>query len=201
MHRKGISPPGQHGHKWSVWRAKPGHTCLPGLGQALVAPRTAPPLPNGVANRRPAAAGSLHRSSEHRGIHQPRAAKNRANGQCGAQNQVTPAYRAWDNAHEPSEPRSFGPAHENVASFESIQQARWHQNMGAGRTFLGGGAAARGARPLVAAASRRPISNSKLVGQALAAAEPHEGEHERGHGLQAVISAAAPRRRRPRRTA
>ena len=96
---------------------------------------------------------------------------------------------AWDNAHEPSEPRSFGPAHENVASFESIQQARWHQSMGAGRTFLGGGAAARGARPLVAAASRRPISSPKLGGQALTAAERREPEHEWHHGLQAAIRA------------
>ena len=61
--------------------------------------------------------------------------------------------------------------------------------MEAGRTFLGGGAAARGTRPQVLTVSMRPNSRPKLQGQALTAAEHREVGHERCHGLQAVISA------------
>ena len=118
-----------------------------------------------------------------------RTANNGPNGQCGAQNQVAPAYGPWDNAHEPSEPRSFGPAYENAARLHPIQQGRWRKSMGAGRTFLGGGAAARGTRPQILTAFTRPISSPKLGGQALTAAEHREVGHERCHGLQAVISA------------
>eukprot|EP01052_Picozoa_sp_SAG31_P066315 SAG31_NODE_25120_length_467_cov_1.543478_1_plen_123_part_00 len=66
--------------------------------------------------------------------------------------------------------------------------------MGAGRTFLGGWAAARGARPRDGGALRRPNSSPKLGGQALTAAEPREAEHERHHGLQAANPGPSRRR-------
>eukprot|EP01052_Picozoa_sp_SAG31_P021716 SAG31_NODE_1694_length_7509_cov_14.080432_1_plen_60_part_10 len=59
--------------------------------------------------------------------------------------------------------------------------------MGAGRTFLGGGAAARGGRPRDRGASRGANSSPNLGGQASTAAERREAEHERHHGLQAAI--------------
>ena len=159
-------------------RAKPGHTCLP-------APQNAP-----VTNLGPLRRSRTVRQSAHFRQHldhctyrtniakkSAQTANTGTNDQCGAQNQVTPAYQAWDNALEPSEPRSFGPAYETAARFESIQQERRHKAKGGGRTFLGGGAAARGTRPLITAVSRRPIGSPKLGVQALAA-EPHEVEHE-----------------------
>eukprot|EP01052_Picozoa_sp_SAG31_P014087 SAG31_NODE_864_length_11392_cov_21.929868_3_plen_89_part_00 len=52
---------------------------------------------------------------------------------------------------------------------------------GGGRTFLGGGAAPGGVRPLVAGVLRGANSGPKFGGQAAVAAECREVEHERGH--------------------
>ena len=62
--------------------------------------------------------------------------------------------------------------------------------MGAGRTFLGGWAVARGGRPHDGGASRSPNSSPKLGGQASTAAERREGARERHHGLAVGYGAA-----------